>query len=61
MTTAECQIETYKHIEKVRELIRVFIGKLVTRAIDHDKLKLESPEVEVFYRVYSKTCRNYIW
>ena len=48
MTTAECQIETYKHIEKVRELIRVFIGKLVTRAIDHDKLKLESPEVEVF-------------
>lgn len=48
MTTAECQIETYKHIEKVRELIRVFIGKLVTRAIDHDKLKLESSEVEVF-------------
>lgn len=48
MTIAECQIETYKHIEKVREIIRVFISKLTTRAIDHDKLKLESPEVEVF-------------
>lgn len=48
MTIEECQIETYKHIEKVREIIRIFVGKLVTRAIDHDKLKLESPEVEIF-------------
>lgn len=48
MTTAECQVETIKHIEKVREIIRIFISKLVTRAFDHDKLKLESPEVEIF-------------
>lgn len=48
MTVPECQVETIKHIEKVREVIRVFISKLVTRALDHDKLKLESPEVEIF-------------
>ena len=48
MTIPECQVETIKHIEKVREVVRVFISKLVTRAIDHDKLKLESPEVEIF-------------
>lgn len=48
MTIAECQVETIKHIEKVRELIRVFVNKLVTRAVEHDRLKLESPEVEIF-------------
>ena len=48
MTIEQCQIETYRHIEKVREIIRVFVSKLVTRAIDHDRAKLESPEVEVF-------------
>lgn len=48
MTIAECQVETIKHIEKVRELIRVFINKLVTRGVEHDRLKLESPEVEIF-------------
>lgn len=48
MTIAECQVETIKHIEKVREIVRVFVNKLITRAVDHDKLKLESPEVEIF-------------
>lgn len=48
MTIAECQVETIKHIEKVREVVRVIVSKLVTRAIDHDSLKLESPEVEIF-------------
>ena len=48
MTIAECQVETIKHIEKVRGIIRIFISKLVTRAIEHDRLKLESPEVEIF-------------
>ena len=47
MTIAECQVETIKHIEKVRDLVRVFIGKLATRAVEHDKLKLESPEVDI--------------
>ena len=48
ITVSECQVETMKHIEKVRETIRFFIDKLVTRSFDHDKLKLKSPEVEVF-------------
>lgn len=48
MTIAECQVETMKHIEKVRELIGVFISKLAVRGTDHDRLKLESPEVEIF-------------
>lgn len=48
MTIAECQVETIRHIEKVREIMRIFINRLVTRAIDHDRLKMESPEVEVF-------------
>ncbi len=48
MTIEECQIETMKHIERVREFIRVFVSKLVTRAVEHDKFKMEKPEVEVF-------------
>lgn len=48
MTIPECQVETMKHIEKVREIVWVFIEKLASRAFEHDKAKLESPEVEVF-------------
>lgn len=48
MTIAECQVETIKHIENVRKYIFLLINKLVIRAAEHDKLKLESPEVEIF-------------
>ena len=48
MTIAECQIETIKHIEKVREILRTFVYKLVVRGVEHDRLKLESPEVDIF-------------
>lgn len=48
MTIAECQVETMKHIEKVREIIRVFTDKLTARGTEHDRLKMESPEVEIF-------------
>ncbi len=48
MTIAECQVNTIKHIESVRKYIRIFIDKLTKRAVEHDKLKLESPEVEIF-------------
>jgi hypothetical protein len=60
MTIEECQIETMKHIERVRELIRVFVSKLVTRAIEHDKLKLEKPEVEVFAE-YTPKLKEYTY
>lgn len=48
MTIAECQIETFKHIENVRKYIKFFTDKLTTRGIEHDRLKLKSPEVEIF-------------
>lgn len=48
MTVAECQVDTIKHIENVRKYIRFFTDKLATRGVEHDRLKLESPEVEIF-------------
>lgn len=48
MTNAECQVETQKHIEIVRKYLRLVTDKLTTRGVEHDKLKLESPEVEIF-------------
>lgn len=48
MTVPECQVETIKHIDRVRHYIRIFTDKLTTRGVDHDKQKLESPEVEIF-------------
>ena len=48
MTIAECQVETIKHIETVRKYIKIFTDRLTQRGIDHDKSKLESPEVELF-------------
>ena len=48
MTVAECQVETIKHIENVRKYIKVCTDELTERGIEHDRLKLESPEVEIF-------------
>lgn len=48
MTIAECQVETMKHIENVRKYIRLFTNRLTQRGVAHDRLKLESPEVEIF-------------
>lgn len=54
MTIAECQVETIKHIETVRKFIRLFTDKLTQRGVDHDRLKLETPEVEIFAEVTPK-------
>lgn len=48
MTQAECKVETIKHIEKVRQYLRIMTDRLTTRGVMHDKTKLESPEVELF-------------
>lgn len=48
MTIAECQVETYKHIESVRKYIRFVTDRLAIRGVEHDRLKLESPEVDIF-------------
>lgn len=48
MTKDQCKLETIKHIEMVREFIRVFTDRLTQRGVDHDRPKLESPELEIF-------------
>ena len=54
ISVSECQVETQKHIEIVRKFIRLFTDKLTSRGVDHDKFKLESPEVEIFAKMKSK-------
>lgn len=54
MTIAECQVETMKHIETVRKYLRYCTDKLTMRGVQHDKFKLESPEVEIFTEVTPK-------
>lgn len=58
MTVAECQIETIKHIESVRDYIRLFTDKLTKRGTEHDRLKLESPEVEIFTEFTPKLANS---
>jgi len=53
MTVAECNVETQKHIEKVRKYIRFMTDKMTDRGINHDASKLESPEVDLFAK-YTK-------
>jgi len=48
MTNEECRAETIKHIDKVKHYIGLFTNMLTKRGINHDKSKLESPEIEVF-------------
>jgi len=40
--------ETQEHIQNVRKMISAVVGELNSRALNHDKTKLESPEVEIF-------------
>lgn len=58
MTIAECQVDTIKHIENVRKYIRLFVDKLTTRGVEHDKLKLELPEVEIFTEYTPKLANS---
>lgn len=39
---------TMRHIERVRNLLNLFVKDLLRRAEEHDQSKLESPEVEMF-------------
>ena len=40
--------ETFRHIERVRNLLSACVVELLKRGELHDQTKLESPEVEVF-------------
>jgi hypothetical protein len=39
---------TMRHIERVRNLLNLFVADLLRRGEEHDQSKLESPEVELF-------------
>lgn len=58
MTIAECKVDTIQHIENVRKYIRFITDKLTTRAVEHDRLKLESPEVEIFTEFTPKLAHS---
>lgn len=58
MTISECQVETIKHIEKVRKYIGIFLKKLYYRGIEHDKQKLSEPEVNVFAEYTPKLSKS---
>lgn len=53
-----CNYDTFRHIERVRNLLNVCIIDLMKRGERHDQTKLESPEVELFteYTDKLKTC-----
>lgn len=57
MTFDACRVETQKHIEKVRKYIRFITDKLTTRGVNHDAVKLDTPEVEVFAE-YTDILKN---
>lgn len=42
------QLETIKHIHRVRHFLYLMIEELDKRARNHDQSKLESPEAEIF-------------
>lgn len=48
MTLDECRVKTQQHIERVRYYIRIITDKLTTRGVNHDKSKLDTPEIELF-------------
>ena len=60
MTTEEqaTNYHTFRHIERVRNLLNMCVQELLHRGELHDQSKLESPEVELFTEYTSKlaTC-----
>lgn len=50
--------DTFRHIERLRNLLNVCIVELLKRGELHDQTKLESPEVELFTKYTKKlaTC-----
>ena len=43
-----CNYDTFRHIERVRNLLDEFILELLSRGRLHDQSKLRHPEVEMF-------------
>lgn len=49
-----CNYQTMRHIERVRNLINVFIKELLNRQENHDQSKMQAPEVQMFTTYTSK-------
>src|SRR3990167_4071914 len=58
MTNGECQNATREHIENIRNFLDVIIIELIRRAENHDKSKLEEPELSVFMEYTSKLAKS---
>ena len=58
MTKAECQVETMKHIDRVRHYLRFFTDRLTLRGVNHDASKLEDPEVKLFAEYTPKLAEH---
>lgn len=50
--------DTFRHIERVRNLLNVMVCELLTRGQLHDQTKLESPEVEAFTEFTGKLATS---
>ncbi|MEC0841984.1 DUF5662 family protein [Bacillus spizizenii] len=57
-TEEDCRKDTTEHINQVKELIIKASIELLNRANDHDRSKLESPEVEIFTEYTPKLQNN---
>lgn len=56
-TQEQCKKDTKDHINQVREFLLIMLNELSERAINHDKSKLESPEIEIFTE-YTPKLKN---
>jgi len=54
MTIDAANLQTFRHIERVRDLLNDVIRELLTRGELHDQSKLVSPEAEAFAEVTDK-------
>jgi hypothetical protein len=50
--------DTQRHIHRVQQLLAICINNLLSRAIDHDQSKLQSPEVELFTEYTNKLAHS---
>jgi hypothetical protein len=53
-----CNYDTFRHIERVRNLLNFFIKIILKRAEEHDQSKLESPEVEIYTEFTPKLAKT---
>lgn len=58
MTKKQCKEETKIHIERVQYFLNKIAYALIRRAMEHDKSKLESPELEVFTKYTPKLANS---